>query len=204
MKNTSWVDTNLFLEIHKATLSAESEILENQIEVEEIASLSKEYKHIIIANGHLLRNVIPRFEDLFSPTRGEVMIIETAADLPQNQIIHGPVFILPLGDKRFKVGATYHWDKLKDETTTEGLAKLEADLKKIFKGDYRVVKHQAGVRPNTKDRKPILGKIKDNIYCFNGLGSRGVLMAPLLADQLLDHIIKNSQLDPSSDLARFT
>lgn len=204
MQSTSWVDTIKFLSLHKSTLSINNSFEEYEVKAEDLNRLKKEYKNVIVCNGQLLRKFIPDFEELFSPTRGEVMIIETEADLPKEQIIHGPVFILPLGNKRYKVGATYHWDHLKDETTTEGLDKLKSDLKKIFRGEYKVVEHKAGVRPNTKDRKPILGKIEDNLYCFNGLGSRGVLMAPLLADQLLENILSNTPLDPTIDLSRFT
>ncbi len=204
MKNTSWLDTNAFLEFHKITLPAENKIVEHQLAASDLAEFKSEFHHIIICNGHLLRHFLLGFENIFSPTRGEVMVIETEADLPQDQIIHGPVFILPLGTNRYKVGATYHWDNLIDVPTAEGLTKLETDLGKIFIGDYKVIEHHAGVRPNTRDRKPILGKIEDKLYCFNGLGSRGVLMAPLLAEQLLDYILSGTELDESINLSRFS
>ncbi len=204
MQNTSWLDTISFLEFHKSTIRGSNTLQEQEVDENRLMDLMNDHKHVIICNGHLLRQLIHGFEEMFAPTRGEVMIIETAADLPTNHIVHGPVFILPLGQKRFKVGATYHWDELEDKTTAHGLAKLESDLKKIFKGDYKVVEHLAGVRPNTKDRKPILGLIKENLYCFNGLGSRGVLMAPLLADQLLDFILSGTDLAPSINLERFS
>ena len=38
---------------------------------------------------------------------------------------------------------------------------------------------------------------------FNGLGSRGVLLAPWCAQHLTDHLFKGVPLDPEVDLERF-
>ncbi len=203
MNDTSWVDTTALLKYHEENIPKGSGIDYIEVKPQDLSKLSEQYKHVIICNGHLLRLLLPNFDTIFTPTRGEVMVIETDGDLPADRIIHGPVFILPLGDGRYKVGATYHWDTLADQPTDDGITKLKTDLEKIYSGSYKVVRHEAGVRPNTRDRKPILGHIKDNIYCFNGLGSRGVLMAPLLAEQLLNHILLNTPLEDSVNLARF-
>lgn len=203
MKTTGWLDTIALLDFHK-TLMADVIINRNQLLThEELLNISTSYKHVVLCSGHLMRHFYSNYEEIFLPTRGEVIVIETN-DLPEDHIIHGPVFILPLGNNKFKVGATYHWDGLKDVPTEEGLDKLKRDLGKIFTGTYQIIDHQAGVRPNTQDQKPLLGHIQNNIYLLNGLGSRGVLMAPLLANQILDYILENTPLDSSIDVKRFT
>ncbi len=202
MKNTAWLDTESFLNMQAEQLTGPNELVQAQFTPNKLEQLQAQYHHIVICTGHLMRKFFIGFEDIFTPTRGEVMIIETD-DLQDDYILHGPVFILPLGNNRFKVGATYRWDNLKDETSPEGLRRLQEDLGKIFTGSYEIVDHQAGVRPNIKDRKPLLGHLQDNLYSFNGLGSRGALMAPLLANQLLDYILERKTIDPAYDLARF-
>lgn len=203
MKNTAWIDTMEFLRYHEKTVSQSgSRIIQKQIGFEDLQELKKQYTNIILCTGHLMRTYSEYFSETFTPTRGEVMIIETD-QLPDDYILHGPVFILPLGNNQYKVGATYHWDNLQDITTSEGFNRLETDLRKIYNGPYKLIQHHAGVRPNTKDRKPLLGSIDENIYCFNGLGSRGALMAPLLASQLLNYILHKEPLPPQYDLERF-
>jgi glycine/D-amino acid oxidase-like deaminating enzyme len=130
------------------------------------------------------------------------MIIEST-DLNLDFGLHSSVFTLPLGAKRFKVGATYEHHNLNDETSPAGLERLQSDLEKFFRGEYQVVEHLAGVRPNIKDRKPILGRIDNDSYCFNGLGSRGVLMAPFLSEHFIDHLLTDKALEPSWDINRF-
>lgn len=202
VKQSAWLDTTAFLDTVKQHARSMDLYQEQELTTASYKNFREGNHKIFLCTGHLMRLRIPRFADAFAPTRGEVMIIESDA-LPQDAIYHGPVFILPLGGNRFKVGATYHWDKLDDITTDEGLATLESKLQKFFPGPYKVVDHQAGVRPNTKDRKPLLGKLEDNLYCFNGLGSRGALMAPYLADRLLDFVFDATPLHPAHDLNRF-
>ena len=70
---------------------------------------------------------------------------------------------------------------------------------------YEVVNQVAGIRPTSGDRRPVIGKHPEfeNMYCFNGFGSRGVLIAPYLAPKLADHILENSTLEQEIDIARF-
>jgi glycine/D-amino acid oxidase-like deaminating enzyme len=201
MKATAWLDTIAFLEFNRHKLG--KNLIIEKVNRENLTNLKKEFKHIIICNGHLLKDLYPSLHKAFAPTRGEVMVIESSAKLPDKLVLHGPVFILPLGQNKFKVGATYHWDNLTDTPTKSGLNRLREDLEKILKSPFNIIHHQAGVRPNTKDRQPILGRLEKDVYCMNGLGSRGVLMAPLLAEKLLDHIYNNKALEPELSVSRF-
>lgn len=202
MKGTSWMDTAKFLERVKSHLQSLGKIQEKEVDWNEIEIIKQEFNasDVIICNGHLLRRH-KIYESLFSPTRGELLTIRSE-NIPENEIYHAGVFILPLGNQQFKVGATYHWENLKDEVSVEGKSKLIQELEKMFSGKYEIIDHLAGVRPNTKDRKPLLGT-KDNYNIFNGLGSRGVLMAPYLAQQMLDYLENQTELNPDYNLNRF-
>ncbi len=69
-------------------------------------------KHIIFAEGFGL-HANPYFNQLpLDGTKGELFIIK-APDLDLDVIVNTSVFILPLGNDLFKVGATYNW---KDKT----------------------------------------------------------------------------------------
>ncbi len=202
MKETSWMDTFKFLNQVRQYLKKEGRLEELEIEWKNLKNLKEKHQasEIIICNGHLLKEQ-GSYSQLFSATRGELLTIRSS-DIPEDVIFHAGVFILPIGNKHFKVGATYHWDNLRDEPSEDGKTKLIKQLEKMFSGNYEIVKHEAGVRPNTQDRKPLLGK-KDGHYIFNGLGSRGVLMAPYLANILVDNLEKGLPIPKEYDIKRF-
>jgi glycine/D-amino acid oxidase-like deaminating enzyme len=91
--------------------------------------------------------------------------------------------MLPYKPQRLRVGATYKWTNLNIETTTEARQELENKINKLFKPSYQVVAQKAGIRPATKDRRPIVGVHKDypNVAILNGLGSKGASISPYLA-----------------------
>ncbi len=142
-------------------------------------------------------------QSAFNPVKGEVI----RARLPGysfDGIAHGSVFILPLGSELFQIGATYQWDSLDENPTTEARDELLKGLRSIWSGDVEIVEQKAAVRPATRDRRPLMGKVADNRWVLNGLGSRGILMAPLLASELLDQIFESKPGFPDSDWSRFS
>lgn len=140
----------------------------------------------------------------FKPTKGEILTIRCEG-LNVDTILNKNGFVLPLGDDLYRVGATYEWRDLSCEPTTEGRALLEEKLQNIIDLPYEVVKHDVGVRPTTNDRRPVLGALPDssNVYIFNGLGTKGVLLAPYFANQLVEHIFNGQELHPEADIKRF-
>jgi len=46
--------------------------------------------------------------------------------------------------------------------------------------------------------------VHKNLYCCNGFGSRGILLAPMISEELLNNIEKGELLIPETDISRFT
>lgn len=202
LEGCGWMDTKAFLDAHRHYFSRYGNLMVQRMTSAHLDELESKYDKIVICNGHLMRELFPEL-DLFRPTRGEVMTIRTD-EIPEDAIRHGRIFIMPLGNARFKVGATYHWDELRDINTREGLDQLKAGLEKLFKGDYEVIEHKGGVRPNVKDRKPLLGKIPGSgLYSFNGMGSRAVLMTPFLSLIFVEHLLHGRDLPAEYRIGRF-
>jgi glycine/D-amino acid oxidase-like deaminating enzyme len=67
------------------------------------------------------------------------------------------------------------------------------------------VDHKAGIRPTTIDRRPFLGSHPDhsNVYVFNGMGSRAVLVAPWASQLLYNSIYNDIPLLDEVDIKRF-
>jgi len=121
----------------------------------------------------------------FTPMRGEILTISCPKAV-NNAIVIGGCFVLPLGNDLYRVGSTYDWRNTEVVTTDAGRQEIELKLQKFLKLPYRVVDHDVGLRPAVKDRRPLIGQHESepNVYLLSGLGSKGVSMAPKLAEWL--------------------
>lgn len=131
----------------------------------------------------------------FAPVKGEVLHVKLDKDLG-NECIHQGHFMLGEGEQRATVGATYAWDGFHDGPTAQKREELEEHVNKVYDGAFRVEDHLSGVRPATKDRRPMVGPHGelDHTYVFGGMGSRAVLMAPFLARVLAEHFMWDGPL----------
>ena len=107
-----------------------------------------------------------------------------------------------MGNSIYRAGATYDWNANDIEPTQEARLMIEERLQKLINASYEVIDHVAAVRPIIGSRRTLIGLHpgNDKIGFFNGLGSKGVLTAPLLASNLADHICDSSPIDPEFDV----
>lgn len=174
-----------------------------EIRTDSITYNGIESKNIVFAEGFGI-NRNPYFNDLpLDGTKGELFIIK-AEQLKLDVIVNTSVFILPLGNNLYKVGATYNWEDKTDIPTAEGRAELISRIDEILECEYEIVSHHAGIRPTVKDRKPLLGVHKEhkNLFVLNGLGTRGVMQGPALAKELFDYIENGKGISPENDIKR--
>ncbi|WP_090148843.1 NAD(P)/FAD-dependent oxidoreductase [Dyadobacter soli] len=140
----------------------------------------------------------------FTPVKGQ--ILEIAPDVPiKPYIINQGIFALPLTENRMKVGATYSWDPLDWEATKAATAELEAKLQALLSTGYTLNGAQAGIRPSVRDRRPLIGIHPEfsNVSIFNGLGTKGVTLAPFLAKEFCNHLIYGKELNPLVNIKRY-
>ena len=160
-------------------------------------------KNILFCEGaHVQQN--PFFNWLpFKPANGDTITIH-APGLKLQSILKKNIFVLPLGQDHFQVGATYNWENLSWKASENARKELEEKLKLILNVPYEVVSQSAGIRPATHDRRPFVGEHPEQkgLYLFNGMGSKGVLIAPKIAEEFVDHILHGTPLDPEVDLKR--
>jgi len=139
----------------------------------------------------------------FNPVKGETLL-GTIKDYNVKPIVNQGKWIMPLGNNKVRVGATYSWHELDFENTEKGRDELLSNVHKVLKTEFKLTSQQAGVRPSTKDRRPILGKhpAHENMYIFNGLGTKGVSLAPYFVKQLLDFIFHQKDINPEANIER--
>lgn len=161
-------------------------------------------KHIVFAEGFGM-HANPYFKHLpLDGTKGELFIIK-APKLNLDVIINASVFILPLGNDLFKIGATYDWNSKTDIPSEEGRQELIEKIKEVITCDFEIVSHLAGVRPTVKDRRPLIGTHPNHnsVHILNGLGTRGVMLGPAMAKTLFENIEYEKPLDKEVDIKRF-
>ncbi len=140
----------------------------------------------------------------FNAAKGEILTVR-ASGLTEERVVHRGVWLAPVGDEVFRVGSTYTWEPLDALPTPEGRAEIEAKLRAFLKIPYEVLDHHAAVRPVIDAGYPALGRHPERpqLAYFNGLGSKGSLLAPFFAEQLAAHLCDEGQIEEAVNLARF-
>ncbi len=172
---------------------------------EKVRYKNLEAEKIIFAEGYLQKNN-PLFNYIpLKPVKGEILTIASDEINLGENIIKKNAFLVNLYGNVFKTGATYNWESINDEPTAEGKKEIEEKFSKISKANFTVINHEAGVRPSGIDRRPILGTHPkySNAVIFNGLGAKGVMLAPYFAQQLISHLTAGDELNHEVNVARF-
>ncbi|MBP6334880.1 MAG: FAD-binding oxidoreductase [Bacteroidia bacterium] len=140
----------------------------------------------------------------FLPSKGEILTIQSS-ELPENYILLNGIFIIPIGNQRFRVGSTYSWTYENELPTDQAKEDILLKLRQTISVPFEIVDHKSAIRPTVKDRRPILGEhpAMRNVYMFNGLGTKGVLLGPYFAKAFADHLINKTPLIEEVDLQRF-
>ncbi len=137
-------------------------------------------------------------------TKGELLLIK-APGLHLGAAVNASIFILPVGDDIFKVGATYEWYDKTAVPTQAGKDELVEKLNELINCDYEIIQHLAGIRPTVKDRKPLIGTHPQykRVHLLNGLGTRGVMLGPSMAKELYESIVSGNPVRREVGLHRF-
>jgi glycine oxidase len=212
VENAGRLNVSKLLELYRNDLKEANNHLDISFNYSDLVFHDSHY----IYNGIVVKNIVfcegfglkknPFFNYLpLNGTKGEVLII-SCKDLQLDAIIKSGIFIIPLEDKdTYLIGATYHWSDKTWLTTKEAREELIGKLSSVLLCDFEIVGQLAGIRPTVKDRRPLVGMHPkhNNMYVLNGLGTRGVMVAPMVSHQLINNIENNTPLDKEIDINRF-
>lgn len=164
----------------------------------------EEAKHLVFCEGFQVVNN-PYFRWLpIQPTKGEVLEVQTENFTPEC-IYNKAVYVVPVGGGRFKIGATYNWRQPDEEPSPAGQEELSERFSQITSQPFHVIHHWAGIRPAVRDRRPLAGTHPQypQLSVFNGMGSKGVLMAPYLARQFAAALVGEGEVMPDVQISRY-
>jgi len=138
------------------------------------------------------------------PLKGETLTVRMKFDA--NWIVSRGVYIVPAREKdTFVVGSTYQHAPIEERITTEARTHLAARLAAVVSAPFEIIHQDWGIRPTVKDRRPLLGQHpgQRNVIIFNGLGTKGVSLAPYFAKALADGMNNGPGLPEEVNISRF-
>jgi len=163
------------------------------------------YSRVVFCEGAKLANN-PYFHRLpLQAAKGEIVDLEVN-NARLDCIINAQHWLIPLSPQHWRLGATHEHRFEHRHPTAEGRQQLLHWLNQQLPNlNYRVSRHQAGVRPGTPDRYPLLGPHAQHpcVWVFNGFGARGSLTIPYYAECLIEHWLQDQPLPNNAHINRF-
>jgi glycine/D-amino acid oxidase-like deaminating enzyme len=187
------IDTTVLLDAYRSWLQQQDAYVEATFD-EEAVQLDDT---IITYKGIRSRNIVyctglaagtsrffPQLQ--FNPTKGEILTIETTCSF---DAIYGvnTIFILPIGNNRYHIGATYERNFVNTKPSAVARQQLLHAFEAFCSQPYTIVAHQAGIRPTTFGHHPysFWHAAHPNIGIFTGFGSKGLSLIPAYARDLI-------------------
>ena len=209
LKGSGYLDTNIFLDSLTSWLNKGDRAINEKFDIDSLNFIQNGvvYKDIkatkvIFCNGVAGADNKYFTEIKFRPVKGEVLKIKIDQSL--QKVYNRGVFLMPR-DGYNTVGSNYNHKDLTWQPTEKGKEEIEIKLKTLLVKPYEVVGHKAGVRPSVNDRRPVIGQSRDKeqLVIFNGLGTKGVSLAPYFANQLVNWLCNGDEIDKEVDVIRF-
>ena len=206
---TGYLNTKRLLEQFRLFLRAkeiiiEKEFLPDKINFNSDSVVYNEYlaSKIILCDGpagfgnKLLDNI------RFHPLKGEVLHL--SINYNSNFILNRNAFVFPR-EGGYIAGSNYDLNGTDWQSTHAAKEEITGKIDKILNVDYEIIDQRAGLRPTTHDRRPVLGLIpkQPQIGVFNGLGTKGVSLAPYYANQFANYLVNGAEIDGEVQIGRF-
>ena len=213
LKMTGWLNATTFKSEMKKWLISQNAFQESTIDYHSLEKRNEVFTHdaitfdkLIDCKGYFSAQSKSWSYLPFNPAKGEEIVFTSDADLWKEFIYHNTFKIIPIENNEYRFGATYAWNDTSYEITSEAREKLINGLASLLDASFEVSGQRAGIRPSTKDRRPLMGEhpIEKNHFLFNGLGSKGVSAAPTLAKEMHDLLLNEKKINPEYSLERFT
>ncbi|MES2647679.1 MAG: FAD-binding oxidoreductase [Bacteroidota bacterium] len=162
-------------------------------------------KRIIFCDGTAVMEQ-PYFNLLpFAINKGEALVINVPG-LPADNLYKKTNVITPWKDGLFWVGSSYERSYMDDKPSPVFYEQTVTWLKQFLKLPFTIEDHLAALRPTTVERRPFAGMHPVHTYAgiLNGMGTKGVSLAPFLAKQLAENILNDRPVMREVDVKMYT
>ena len=200
VKNAFWIRSKLFMEKMHLFLKEQNVLKYGKFEPaefiqEELSYCGLRYDAVVFCCGSDNDKITYFNQANIQHNRGQILHIESS-ELSQHELWNRKGFILPVGGEKFMLGATYEWNEPNLNITAEAREKLEGVFQTITNASYKVNGQTVGMRPTVSDRRPVMGEHPDakGLFIFNGLGTKGYMLAPLLSLEMAQFMTEGKAL----------
>ena len=165
----------------------------------------EKFDRIVLCRGFRESNYMDHKALQFEPNRGQMLRVKT------EQFVNDPVWN-QRGLWSFRepergsvlIGATYNRMQTSAHPSVTSFEQIIRRLRRYMElpnGSFKIINHPTGIRPIIRGWKLVAGAHPriNNLYLFNGLGSKGALRAPTFSFQLVNQIINGEQIDAGVD-----
>jgi tRNA 5-methylaminomethyl-2-thiouridine biosynthesis bifunctional protein len=144
---------------------------------------------LLLACGSAVNQFVPTASLPLNKIRGQVSHIENAAMAPLKTVLCHKGYITPQWQGLHSVGATFDRHGTQTVVTeadnSENLALVNSQLQQpAWFAQSRVASAAAAFRATLPDHLPLAGLVPEqpSLYVLGGLGARGIMLSPLLAE----------------------
>lgn len=202
------IDMPLFINAYRTFLRQSDRLIEEAFKFEIDKAGIRNFKGIAYDKIIFCEGANARFNPLwsaieFEPAKGEIFHLKIPG-LSTNKLLKHKMMLAPLGEDLFWFGANYEWNADDDQSSEIGRKFLTKRLNVMIR-NYKEVGHFAAIRPTIKDRRPVMGQHPEwrHCYIFNGLGTKGASLGPLLAKEFIANLLNKEPLSPEIRAERF-
>lgn len=208
IKQCGYLDVPVFLQSIRTFLIEQNAFAEDWFDETQLhySSTDVEYKQwkawaVIFCTGTAkinLWNVAP-----VKPLKGETLTVKL--EQKPKLIYNRGVYVVPGKENLYKVGATYETQNLSESITEAARIELAARTRELLTLPFEIVDQNWGLRPTSPDRRPMLGHHPNskNVVIFNGLGTKGVSLAPYFSAHLANWLTGADEIMPTVNINRF-
>ena len=205
MPRGAWLDTKKLIEVIRKELEREGAFYEADFCEGDVTFHSEgcQWQHVTakkiilcqgaygLGNGGWFGDVAHRC------AKGEILTLKIEG-LEGDKRYHADGWLAAREDGTWKAGATYDWKNLNSEPTEDGRDEVLGKISTWCNRPLEVVGHEAGIRPIIRNSRPVMGFHDEykQLGFFNGLGSKGTLMAPATASHFADVLTGKCEQDP--------
>jgi len=161
---------------------------------------------LVVANAADAKRLLPEARLPLSSVRGQVTYVPPSPRRKLDVVVSGTGYVAQVPDAGLIIGASYHHDDadtgVRESDHRENLGRAESMLPDFTAGiDISELGGWTGFRATVPDRLPVFGPTAaEGIHTATGLGSRGLLWAPIGAE-LLACMLEGEPLPLARDMA---
>lgn len=208
-RGCGWLNTNAYLNASRQFFQGQQcwkvgRVDEQNLSVtnQQVSWQDESFSHVVFCQGWQAGKG-HWFPDLrFNCARGVITSFRPLLPIPQRHIYNRNGWISPDGesDASWRAGSTYEFDF--NRPPEASLPEIREKLQDLLKIDFELSAPRSAVRPIIRQRNAVLGThpMHRHLAVFNGLGSKGAMKSPLLAEWLVAHLFDHQPLPTEVDV----